>query len=67
MNDVESGFKAEMALDFRSPTERLNSRYNSDTVTLNTEFDVFKAKPMLVHRQDWTGIDPVHYHLEAQE
>ena len=50
---IKSGFKFEMALDYRSTTERLNSRYNSDTVTLNTQFDVFRAKPMLVDRQKY--------------
>ena len=67
MITVKSEFKAEMALDFRSTTERQNSRYNSDTVTLNTKFKVFRAKPMLVDRQVNNDIKPVVYHLEAQQ
>ena len=66
---VKSDFKFEMALDYRSTTERLNSRYNSDTVTLNPKFDVFRAKPRLVDRQEhnYNGVTPVVYHLEEQE
>ena len=69
MKDVTSDFKAEMTLDYRSTTERHNSRYNSNTVTLNTELDVFRSKPQLVDRQDHVEYDtiPVVYHLEAQE
>ena len=70
MMHVKSGFKAEMALDYRNTAERLNSRYNSGTVTLNKEFDVFRAKPMLVGRQEynrWSYIKSVVYHLEAQQ
>ena len=45
MYNVESGTAAEMSLDYRSTIERHNIRYNIDTVTLNTEFEVFRAKP----------------------
>ena len=70
MGDVTSGFKSEMTLDYRSTTERHNSRYNSNTVTLNTELDVFRSKPRLVDRQVHnvdSYIIPVVYHLEAQK
>ena len=44
-------FKGEMALDYRSTTERNNTRYNIDTVTLNTGLDVYRAKPKLIDRR----------------
>ena len=51
MDIIKTGFKAEMGLDLRSAAERQNARYNSDTITLNTEFDAFRSKPQLVDRQ----------------
>ena len=56
-----------MALDYRSDTEINNSRYNSDSITLNTELEIFRAKPQLVDRQERLYTDPVVYHLEAQQ
>ena len=59
MKCSESVFKSEMTLDYRSTTERHNSRYNSNTVTLNTELDVFRSKPQLVNRQRYNDTTPV--------
>ena len=67
MKYFESDFKAEMTLDHRNTTERHNSRYNRNTLTLNTELDVFRSKPQLVDRQRYNDTTPVVYHLEAQK
>ena len=59
-----------MGLDLRSTTERHNSMFNSDPVTLNTEFQVFKSGPQIAHRQEHkegSKISPAVYHLAAQE
>ena len=58
-----------MGLELRSATERHNSKYNSDLLTLNTEFEVFKSVPKIVDRQRLSRnseIYPVIYHLKAQ-
>ena len=67
MRSVESDSKFEMGLDLRSTTERHNSRYNIDTVTLNPEFDVYRAKPQLINRQEHNQTIPAVYHLVVQE
>ena len=50
MNQIESRAAAEMTLDMRSADKQDAAKFNSEIVSLNSEYNVFRSKPQLIAR-----------------